>query len=145
MKRISFFIVLSMFLSIGVNAQTKTEKQVAIAVEALRKAMLDGTRTELEAIADKNLSYGHSSGQLQNKAEFVEAIASGNSDFVTLEFNNQTILVSGKTAIVRHDLVASTNDKGKSPGTVNLHILTVWQKTHGKWLMLARQAVKKIL
>ncbi|WP_069659896.1 nuclear transport factor 2 family protein [Arcticibacter eurypsychrophilus] len=144
MKRISLFLVLSMFLSVVVHAQSKSEKQVAIAVETLRKAMVDGTKSELEAIADNNLTYGHSSGVLQNKAEFVEAITSGNSDFVTLEFNNQTIHVSGKTAIVRHDLVASTNDKGKSPGTVNLHILTVWQKTHGKWLMLARQAVKKI-
>ncbi|EOR95175.1 hypothetical protein ADIARSV_1663 [Arcticibacter svalbardensis MN12-7] len=127
-----------------VHAQSKSEKQVAIAVEALRKAMVDGTKSELEAIADNNLTYGHSNGVLQNKVEFVDAIVSGMSDFVTLEFKNQTILVSGKTAIVRHDLVASTNDKGKEPGTANLHILTVWQKTHGKWLMLARQAVKKI-
>ncbi|MEQ1678647.1 MAG: hypothetical protein ABL876_18265 [Chitinophagaceae bacterium] len=43
--------------------------------------------------------------------------------------------------MVRHILNAKTNDGGK-PGEVHLRVLLVWQKTGGKWVLLARQAVK---
>jgi len=142
MKRIVYFLAVLMLANITVQAQSKSEKQVAAAVEFLKKAMVDGSRESLEAIAGEKLSYGHSGGKVENKAEFVEAIASGSSDFVSIDLADQTIQVSGKTAIVRHNLLAKTNDKGV-PGTVNLHILTVWQKTGGKWVMIARQAVKR--
>lgn len=122
-------------------AQTKDETAVAAAVETLRKAMVDGDRTALEKIATAELTYGHSSGKLEDKAAFVEAIASGKSDFVTIDLTEQTITVSGDVAIVRHKLAGTTNDGGK-PGTVNLAILTVWKKQGKEWKLLARQAVK---
>lgn len=123
------------------QAQTKKEKAVAGAVEQLRKAMVDGDRAGLEAVVSDKLSYGHSGGQVEGRAEFVEKIASGKSDFVTIDLTEQTIYVSGKTAIVRHTLSAKTNDGGK-PGEVHLKILLVWQKEGKHWKLLARQAVK---
>lgn len=123
------------------SAQSKEEKKVADAVEQLRKAMVDGDKIALENIAMEQLSYGHSGGHVEGKAEFVDKIVSGKSDFVTLDLTEQTIVVSGKTAIVRHKLSAQTNDSGK-PGEVHLLVLLVWQKTGGQWKLLARQAVK---
>jgi len=96
---------------------------------------------QLKNIALPELSYGHSSGKLQNRTEFISSFATGASVFVTLEFTEQTIKVVGNTAIVRHILSAKTNDSGK-PGAVHLSILLIWQKQHGDWKLLARQAVK---
>ena len=117
------------------------EKAVVAAVEKLRVAMIDANKTELEKLVAEELSYGHSGGHIDDKKDFVEKIVSGKSDFVTIELSEQTISVSGKTAIVRHILKAKTNDAGK-PGEVHLRILLVWQKQAGKWKLLARQAVK---
>src|SRR5688572_29993907 len=103
MKRI-FLSILCLFAGIVVNAQTKDEKAVGAAVEQLRVAMIDGNRTELGALAAEKLSYGHSGGHIDDKKEFVEKIASGKSDFVSIELSEQTISISGKTAIVRHIL-----------------------------------------
>jgi ketosteroid isomerase-like protein len=128
-------------LALSVNAQSKEEAAVAKAVEYLRKAMVDGDRSALEKISAEQLSYGHSGGLVENKKEFVEKLASGASDFVTIDLANQTIAVSGNTAIVRHELHAKTNDGGK-PGEAHIKILLVMQKQSGKWVMLARQAVK---
>ncbi len=139
----TLLIVLSV-LCIGINAvmaQTKEETQVSRAVERFREALISGNRAELQAVAAEKLSYGHSSGKVEDKATFVEQIASGKSDFVTCDFSNQTISVSGNAAVVRHRLDAKTNDSGK-PGSVSLNILLVFQKMNGKWLLLARQAVK---
>lgn len=141
MKKI-LLTVFVLYLSTGMTfGQTKKEKQVAAATEQLRIAMLDGNRAELEKLASGKLSYGHSGGLVEDKPAFVEKIASGNSDFVTLDFAEQRISVSHKTALVRHILHAKTNDGGK-PGEVHLRILLIWQKEGGKWKLLARQAVK---
>lgn len=127
-----------------VHAQSKVETGVADAVEKLRKAMIDGNKEELENIASDKLSYGHSGGHVEGKAEFVEKIVTGKSDFVTIELKDQTISISGKTAVVRHKLNATTNDNGK-PGEVHLAILLILQKDHKQWKLLARQAVKQTL
>ena len=141
MKKI--VLLLTMILGFGLvgHAQTKDEKAVADAVENMRKAMISGDRAALEAVADDNLSYGHSSGKVQNKAEFVEGIASKASVFVTITLTDQTIKVTGNTAVVRHKLDAQTADGGK-PGSVSLGILLVFVKQHGDWKLLARQAFK---
>ncbi|MBN8876645.1 MAG: nuclear transport factor 2 family protein [Sphingobacteriales bacterium] len=128
-------------IAIPMNAQTKQEKEVAAAVEQLRKAMVDADSVVLSNLADDKLTYGHSSGKVETKTDFVGTIVSGKSDFVTIDLTDQTIQVSKDVAIVRHKLSAKTNDDGK-PGEVNLKILTVWQKIKGNWKMLARQAVK---
>jgi ketosteroid isomerase-like protein len=122
-------------------AQTKDETAVTAAVETLRKAMIDGDKAALQKVTADQLSYGHSSGRVEDKATFVENIVSGKSDFVTIDLTNQTVAVAGDAAIVRHTLAATTNDGG-TPGSVKLNILLVWQKQKGKWVLLARQAVK---
>ncbi len=142
MKRVFSILLISIVTIPGLRAQSKEQNAVAAAVETLRKAMIDGDRAALENIAADGLSYGHSAGRIEDKAAFVENLASGNSDFVTIDLTDQTIYVSGKTAIVRHKLTASSNDKGKGPTNVTLAILTVWQKEKKHWKLLARQAVK---
>lgn len=141
MKKISSVIILLLLIGFPVIAQSKQEKSVANAVEKLRKAMVDGNKAELENAVSEQLSYGHSGGHIDDKKEFVEKLSSGKSDFVTIDLTEQTIAVSGKVAVVRHVLTAKTNDGGK-PGDVHLRILLVFQKKGGKWVLLARQAVK---
>ena len=140
-KKLFFSAIILFALIINVNAQSKTETDVANAVEKLRKAMIDGNKEELESIASDKLSYGHSSGIVEGKTEFVDKIVSGKSDFVTIELKDQAISISGKTAVIRHKLNATTNDNGK-PGEVHLSILLIFQKVKKEWKLLARQAVK---
>jgi hypothetical protein len=141
MKKTFLLLFVIAGLNIGAFAQTKADAQVADAVENMRKAMISGNKADLENVASDNLSYGHSSGKIQNKAEFVEAIVNKSSVFVTISLSNQTIKVTGKTAIVRHILTAQTNDGGK-PGNVTLGIMLVFVKEHKAWKLLARQAYK---
>ncbi|MBK7559971.1 MAG: nuclear transport factor 2 family protein [Chitinophagaceae bacterium] len=141
MKKIFLGAVVSLCVTIIATAQSKQETALANAVEKLRKAMIDGDKTALEEMVADKLSYGHSGGHIDDKKEFVDKLASGKSDFVTIDLTEQTISISGKTAIVRHKLSATTNDGGKL-GEVHLHVMLVWQKQGGKWILLARQAVK---
>lgn len=140
-KLASIIFILMTAITMNAEAQSKEEKQVAAAVQTLTKAMIDGNKTALENISSDALTYGHSSGKIQDKAAFVDAIVSGQSDFVTIDLTDQTIIVKDNTAIVRHKLSAKTNDNGK-PGNVSLGIMLVWAKEKGDWKLLGRQAYK---
>lgn len=136
------FFVSFLIIAPVAMAQHKAVQQVKAAVEQLRKAMVDGDRQMLGKIAADQLSYGHSGGAVDNKNEFVEKIASGQSDFLAIDLLEQTIAVSGKTAVVRHILTAQTHDKGKDKADIKIRVLLIWQKQKGEWKLLARQAVK---
>ena len=140
-KRLFSITTLLVFVNMIVFAQTKDEKDVADAVEQLRLGMINGDKAILGKLTAEKLSYGHSSGHIDDKKEFVEKLSNGSSDFVTIDITEQTISVSDKVAIVRHTLNAKTNDGGK-PGEVHLKVMLIWQKQKGGWKLLARQAIK---
>ncbi|MBL0358180.1 MAG: nuclear transport factor 2 family protein [Chitinophagaceae bacterium] len=138
-------ILLILFFVFGIAATfAQSAKQLAVekSTAQLKNAMIDADSAALARLTAAELSYGHSSGHTDTRQEFINKIVSGKSDFVTIEFTEQTITVVNNTAIVRHKLNATTNDNGK-PGEVHLHVLLVWQKQHGSWKLLARQAVKQ--
>ncbi len=141
MKKLLVLLVLLLGGFQLVNAQDKKVAAVEKSVNRLVAAMISGDRAALNESVSDSLSYGHSGGHVEGKEEFVEKIASGKSDFVSINITEQTIRVYGNTAIVRHNLDAQTNDGGK-PATVKLKILLVFTKENGDWKMLARQAVK---
>jgi ketosteroid isomerase-like protein len=140
MKKLIFLSTFLLFSTL-IFSQSKDEKIVAETVESLRKAMIDGDRAALLALSHENLTYGHSNGKVENQAQFVEAIASGNNNFETIDLTEQTIKITGKTAVVRHHFKATTVIEGK-PSYANIAVLQVYQKIGKKWLLLARQAVK---
>lgn len=139
--KLMFLSVLMALAAVPVFAQSKEEQAVGNAVESLRKALIDPEKATLDALVVDELTYGHSNGNIQDKAAFEEALLNKSSDFVTIDLTQQSIKVVGNTAWVRHILSATTNDGGK-PGTAHLSVLLVWVKEKGQWRLLARQAVK---
>lgn len=141
MRSILCLILLCSASGLSSFAQTKDETAVTAAVESLRKALIDPDKSTLDKLVLDELTYGHSSGMIQDKAAFEEALLSKSSDFVTIDLTQQTLKVAGNTAWVRHILSATTNDGGK-PGQTKLSVLLIWQLQKGAWRLLARQAVK---
>jgi ketosteroid isomerase-like protein len=140
MKKLFGFLLLLIAFT-GTQSQTKQETEVTKAVSSLISALEAGDRLALEELSSTALSYGHSNGRVENRIEFIEALASGVSDFINIKTSNQTISVTGKNAIVRHRLDAAVVDKGKQ-GEAHLNILLVFVKEKGMWKLLARQAAK---
>ena len=136
-------LVLLMMLSIGSSYAVTSNNQSTVeqAVETMRLAMLSADKTQLENVALPSLTYGHSSAVIENKAEFVDAIVSGRSGFITLEFQDQSIVTEGDTAIVRHVFSADTNNSGQK-GKVKIGVMLVFKKAGEDWKLLARQAFK---
>ncbi|OXA79635.1 protein of unknown function [Flavobacterium aquidurense] len=143
MKKLSvlILIVLVQFSGFAQKSNTKEETAVNNQVEILRKAMIDADGGKLKSLTSEKLTYVHSSGVVQNQAEFVDGIVSGKSDFVTIEFQDQTITIQNDVAIVRHVLAAHTKDGGVDKD-IKIGIMLVWQKQKNNWILIARQAYK---
>ena len=141
MKRFLLTHIILLICCCSSFGQQKEIIKVAAAAEILRMAMINADSTALSNITTDSLSYGHSGGKIESKAEFINKIISGRSDFVSIDISEQTIRIIGRTAIIRHNFNAVTNDGGK-PGTVKLSVLQVWVKEKYHWKLAARQAVK---
>jgi ketosteroid isomerase-like protein len=124
-----------------VLADAGDEAAVKDSVEALRKALLAADKAQLEQLAAAQLSYGHSSGKVQNKAEFVDGVMTRKGVVKSLDFPDLTVAVAGDAAIARHLYVSESETDGK-PNNVRIGVLAVFQKQDGGWKLLARQAYK---
>ena len=119
-----------------------TTDEVQRAVSAFNKAMVDPSVELMEGLCANELTYGHSSGLIQNKAEFIDDIVNGPFDFSSVEAPEQTIHISGNTAIVRHIFLAKATNAGEAVD-VRIGNMQVYQKGgDGKLRLLARQAYK---
>lgn len=137
-----FAVVLVSFSGWAQNkSANKEETEVAARVESLRQALIDADANKLKDLTSGDLSYGHSSGVVQNQSIFIEKLINGESDFVSIEFQNQTIEIIGDVAIVRHNLAAHTKDSGMDKD-IKIGNMLVWQKQKSKWVLIARQAFK---
>ncbi len=124
-----------------VAAAPAADKDVAQAVDHLTQAMLHKDLKQLQSLTAENLTYGHSSGKIQNKQEFIADIETGRSGFKTLEMQKQTITLSGDTALVRNHFSALAVNSGKEVPT-EIENFQIWQKQKGHWLLIGRQAFK---
>ncbi|MCJ2141126.1 nuclear transport factor 2 family protein [Methylobacterium sp. E-066] len=115
--------------------------EVEAAVDNLTKALLAADGTALDALTLDGLSYGHSSGVVQDKAAFIEALTSGRSRFPSIVLSDRSTSVIGDDAIVRHVFTGETVAGGKT-SPVHIGVLQVWHRDGGRWRLMARQAFK---
>ncbi|MEZ4898489.1 MAG: nuclear transport factor 2 family protein [Saprospiraceae bacterium] len=139
MKNSLMILVLFLLSFTGAYAQNKTVEE---AVNTLTKLLIDPDEAGLKDITMPQLSYGHSSGAVQNQDQFMAALLDGSSDFVNINISEQQVIPSGKTALVRHLMDANVKGADGQVSSIKLHILTVWQKKGSHWRLLARQAVR---
>jgi ketosteroid isomerase-like protein len=123
------------------RADAADEAAVTQAVEALRKAVMTQDKAKLEALTADQVSYSHSSGVVQNKAELINGVMTRKSIVKSLDFPELKVTVVGDAAIARHLWVSDSETDGKLTNT-KIGILEVWQKQGGNWKLLARQGYK---
>ena len=123
-------------------AQGGDAAAVAEAVSNLTKAMLGADKAKLDALTADQLSYGHSAGKIEDKAVFVDVVASKKTVYKSIELSNQTVSVVGNNAIVRHSWVSQSGTGDGKWNESKIGVLQVWQKQGSDWKLLARQAFK---
>ena len=117
------------------------EGEVAQAVEGLRKATFGQDKAQLDALCAEQLSYGHSDGRVESKAQFIDGVMGRKATLKSLTLSDHAIAVVGSNAIARHSWTSESEMNGKAT-TTKIKVLQVWVKLGGGWKLLARQAVR---
>jgi ketosteroid isomerase-like protein len=122
------------------NAQSlNTEVETSIA--NLNAAMISKDKSILEKLTAEELSFGHSTGVVEDKSEFVQNVLSGPTTFSRIDISNQSINPAGDIAIVRNISTINGINKGQ-PLDLKIGVLMIWKKEGGVWKLLARQGFK---
>ena len=133
--------VSSLFSGSPALAEAGDEAAVKQNLEALREALLKADKAQLERLSADQISYGHSDGRVQNKAEFIDGVMTRKANVKSINFPDLKIAVAGDAAIARHIYESESETDGK-PNNVRIGTLEVWQKQGGNWKLLARQGYK---
>lgn len=144
LKQIILFIgVIAITSCASSTDQKQLDKEMVL--QTLKKfddAVIARDEATLNAITATNLSYGHSSGKIQDKTEFVDDVVNGSFQFVSITNDNQSVNISENVAIVRHILSADATNAGQ-PAKVHIGIIMVFQlDENDKMVLLARQAYR---
>ena len=115
---------------------------VMAAMNAWKQAMLHRDAAALQKLYHPDITYSHSSGKLENKAEAIEAATNGKNVTEAIEIGDLKTRVYGNTALVRGDITITSNNNGAGPQTLKLNILHVWLKTGSGWQLVARQSTR---
>jgi len=122
------------------NAQSlNTEVETSIA--NLNAAMISKDKSILEKLTAEELSFGHSTGVVEDKSEFVQNVLSGPTTFSRIDISNQSSNPAGDIAIVRNISTINGINKGQ-PLDLKIGVLMIWKKEGGVWKLLARQGFK---
>jgi hypothetical protein len=122
------------------NAQTEEEK-LAITLKEFHQALVNKNTVSINQQTDKALSYGHSNGWVESKADMLKDLETGYISYQSYKEDSLNISMNGSIANARFvaDINATLNGNKISS---HLKVLEVWVKKGKRWILFARQAVK---
>lgn len=100
------------------------------------QAMINSDLTTLDAVLHDRLSYAHSSGARDTKAEYLEKVRSGYYDYLRIDHPVERVEVVGDTAMVVGRMTCDLTVQG-TPKTIDNLALAVWVRVDGDWRLLA--------
>ena len=122
-------------------AESGDEEAVKKAVADMRTAYLKQDKAALESMTAPQLTYSHSDGRIEDKAQFIKGVMDRKATVKSLEYPELTVAVAGDTAIVRHLWVSESELDGKVTNT-RIGVMQVYKKQDGGWKLLARSSYR---
>ena len=86
-------LFLSTTLLSAAVVDSKVEKEVLAAMDAWKQAVMKKDRAALEKILHEDLSYSHSNGKNETKADVLQAVANGKAVVEAIDFTDSTVRV----------------------------------------------------
>jgi len=138
MKKILLFLFA--FTSVLANAQTEEEK-LTTALKEFHQALVNKNTASINQQTDKALSYGHSNGWIETKADMIKDLETGYIVYHSFKEDSLKITINDSIANARFvaDVRATMNGNDTN---VHLKVLEVWVKKGKRWILFARQGVR---
>ena len=124
----------SLLFKSSADAQTADEAAVAQSIETLRQGILQADKAKLDQVAASQISYGHSDGRVQNKAEFIDGVMTRKQVQKSLTFPELKVFVAGDAAVARHIYLGESELDGKASCLIFRQCNSMWYKRSDKFL-----------
>ena len=140
LKMKQLLTILFLFLVVCCYAQTDEEK-LTVTLKEFHQALVNKNTVSINQQTDKALSYGHSNGWVETKAEVIKDLETGYISYQSFKEDSITVAINGNMANVRFvaDITATMK---ATTSNFHLKVLEVWVKKGKRWVLFARQAVK---
>ena len=137
MKKLFWILPAAVALALAAN-EPKAEKEILAVMDAYKDAMIHNNAAVLDKLLSEDLSFVHSGGQQERKADVLKNVTTGKNVIIRMNFSDPTVRVYGNTALVkcRVDLWHSETN------IVHMDVLHAWVKAGGGWQLVARQATR---
>ena len=140
-KKTIYLFALLLAFTVSVKAQSADENDVDNAGKLLNQGLINRDIKLLSRLTLPNLSYGHSSGAVENKAAFTKAVADGPVRYISIDVADQTVIITGNVAITRQIQTLKLINDGK-PTDLKIGNMLIWKKVKNTWKLLAKQGFK---
>lgn len=100
-----------------------------------------GDLDELARLLADDLTYTHSTGVIETKAQFLDALRSGKVRYERIEPEELQVRAYGTTAVITGKAQVSVVSDGQ-PKSIVLRFTDVWVKRGGRWQMVAWQSTR---
>ena len=127
-------------MSVVVNAQTDEEKLI-VTLKEFHQALVNNNTVSINQQTDKALSYGHSNGWVETKAEMIKNLETGYIDYHSYKEDSLQLMINGNMVNARFVADINVTLNGNT-GTYHLKVLEVWWKKGKRWILFSRQAVR---
>ena len=138
-RSIFVFLLACMFVGFA-NAQTAQE-EVMMKMLSLKNALLSKDSVALSNILADDVTYVHSTGNIQTKAQLIRDVVSGTQDYKSIEASGMNVRMYDNASVVTVKLRVNVTSAGK-PRDLNMFVTLTWIKMNGDWKLVARQSVK---
>lgn len=137
------FAILCCCIGFGSIAQSADEQKLVTTLKEFHQAMVSKNTISVNQQTDKALSYGHSNGWVETKADVIKNLETGKLQYNSYIEDSIVISMNGNMANARFN--ASIGVKmNEATNVYQLKVLEVWVKKGSRWVLFARQAVKKV-
>ncbi len=141
MKKIIPLFFLGMLVLHTNIAKAQQQGVIMMKMLGLKTALLNKDSISLSNLLADDVTYGHSNGWLQTKAQLIRDVVSGVQDYKTIEPSSINIRVYENAAVVTLESKSSMVFQGK-PLELSMNILLIWVMKDNDWKLEARQSVK---
>jgi hypothetical protein len=136
------FLTIVLLLNVVLaNAQTDEAKLVTTLKE-FHQSLVKRNTVSINQQTDKALSYGHSNGWVETKAELIKNLETGYTDYKSIKEDSLQVTINENLAHARFVGDYEVSLKCGEPVIYHLKVLEVWVRKGKRWLLFARQAVR---
>ena len=142
MYRVVLILFLLFPVAVHINAQNDDQKaQVTMKMLSLKNALLAKDSVSLSSLLADDVTYVHSTGNVQTKSQLIRDVMSGVQDYKSIEPSDMQVRIYDNTGVVTLNLKVNVINGGK-PLDLNMYVTLTWVKMNGDWKLVARQSVR---